>query len=83
LGEATPIWLWGFYGFFVLLLAIAGTVAGAGMLFYVGLLPVAVHLAWQIRTLDIDDPENCLARFRSNREAGLLVMIALLAGKVV
>ncbi|MGI9503381.1 MAG: 4-hydroxybenzoate octaprenyltransferase, partial [Geminicoccaceae bacterium] len=77
-----PIWLWGFYGFFLLLLAIAGAVVGMGWLFYVALLPVAAHFLWPITTLDIDDPDNCLARFRSNREAGLLVMIALLAGKV-
>ena len=32
---------------------------------------VAAHFAWQIMTLDIDDPDNCLARFRSNREAGV------------
>jgi 4-hydroxybenzoate polyprenyltransferase len=41
-----------------------------------------VHLAWQVRTLDLDDPTSCLARFRSNRELGLLVCLALLAGKV-
>ena len=82
LGSATPEWLLGFYGFFLLFLAIAGTVVGMGWLFYAGLLPVAAHLLWQIRTLDIDEPENCLARFRSNRETGLLVMIALLAGKI-
>ena len=81
-GEATPAWLWGFYGFSLLLLSFAGALAGMGWLFYVGLLPVAAHFSWQITTLDIDDPDNCLARFRSNREAGLLVMIALLAGKV-
>jgi 4-hydroxybenzoate polyprenyltransferase len=46
------------------------------------LLPLALHFAWQIRTLEIDDPANCLARFRANREAGLLAMLALLAGKV-
>ena len=81
-GEATSSWLWGFYGFALALLALAGTMVGMGWLFYLGLLPVAAHFAWQIMTLDIDDPDNCLARFRSNREAGLLVMIALLAGKV-
>ena len=63
-------------------LRLQGRLVGMGWLYYVALLPVAAHLAWQIQTLDIDDPENCLARFRSNREAGLLVMIALLAGKV-
>lgn len=82
LGEATPAWLCGFFGFFLLLLAAAGSMADMGWLFYVGLVPVALQLAWQVRTVDIDDPENCLARFRSNREVGLLVMIALLLGKV-
>ncbi len=30
------------------------------------------HLAWQIRSLDIDDPGICLRLFRSNRNAGLI-----------
>ena len=30
------------------------------------------HMAWQIRTLDIDNPAVCLRLFRSNRNAGLI-----------
>ena len=37
------------------------------------LLPAASHLVWQVLTLNPDDPDNPLARFRSNRFAGLLV----------
>jgi 4-hydroxybenzoate polyprenyltransferase len=40
------------------------------------LLPVAGHLAWQITTLDAEDPANPLARFRSNRWAGALMAAA-------
>ena len=40
------------------------------------LLPVAAHLLWQVATLDADDPENPLARFRSNRWAGALMAAA-------
>ncbi|MGB3166078.1 MAG: 4-hydroxybenzoate octaprenyltransferase [Alteraurantiacibacter sp.] len=40
------------------------------------LLPVALHLAWQVATLDADDPDNPLARFRSNRFAGALMAAA-------
>ena len=40
------------------------------------LLPAALHLAWQVATLDADDPKNPLARFRSNRFAGGLVAAA-------
>jgi len=38
----------------------------------------ALHLGWQVRTLDIDSPANCLTRFKSNRDFGLLVVLALL-----
>ena len=81
-GTATPFWLSGFYGLAVLLLGAAGVAVDMGWLFYLALSLVAAHFVWQILTLDIDDPDNCLARFRSNREAGLLVMIALLLGKI-
>ena len=60
----------------------AGAMVGMGWLFFIGLLPLAAHFSWQVMTLDIDNPENCLTRFRSNREAGLLVTIALLLGKI-
>jgi len=40
------------------------------------LLPVAAHLAWQVATLRPDDGGNALARFRSNRFAGLLMFLA-------
>ena len=40
------------------------------------LLPAAAHLAWQVATLVPADGANALARFRSNRVAGLLVFAA-------
>ena len=40
------------------------------------LAPVALHLVWQIATLDPSDPNNPLARFRSNRWAGALMAAA-------
>jgi 4-hydroxybenzoate polyprenyltransferase len=42
------------------------------------LLPVAAHLGWQVMTLVPDDGDNALARFRSNRGAGLLMAAACL-----
>ena len=41
-----------------------------------GLVPVALHFVWQVATLEIEDGENALARFRSNRFAGLLMFLA-------
>jgi len=62
-----------FYALAVLFIALAGWSAGAGIVFSLGLLAFAAHLAWQIRRLDIDDPVNCLAVFKSNRDAGLIL----------
>ena len=44
----------------------------------VALAPAALHLGWQVATLDPASGENALARFRSNRFAGLLVALACL-----
>ena len=82
LGAATRRWLWVFYGLTLALLAAAGWHMALGPRFYLLLLGAAAHFAWQIRTLDIDDPRSCLRRFRSNRDVGLLICLALLAGKV-
>ena len=40
------------------------------------LVPMALHLCWQVLTLDKADGTNALARFRSNRFAGLLMALA-------
>jgi len=40
------------------------------------LAPAALHLGWQALTLRADDGDNALARFRSNRTAGLLLAAA-------
>jgi 4-hydroxybenzoate polyprenyltransferase len=43
---------------------------------FVALVPAAMQLAWQVLTLDEADGEDALAKFRSNRFAGLLVFLA-------
>jgi 4-hydroxybenzoate polyprenyltransferase len=48
--------------------------------YFAALALVAVQFIWQVRTLDIDDPDNCLARFKSNRDAGLVMFIGCLLG---
>jgi 4-hydroxybenzoate polyprenyltransferase len=80
LGTATPTWLWRFYGAALVLMALAGMAAGKTFFFYAGLVAVAVMLARQIEEIDLDDPADCLARFRANRMVGLLVFAALIAG---
>lgn len=42
------------------------------------LLPIALHLLWQVATLRVEDGADALAKFRSNRFAGLLMFLACL-----
>jgi len=42
------------------------------------LVPIALHLFWQVSTLTATDGEDALNKFRSNRFAGLLMFLACL-----
>jgi 4-hydroxybenzoate polyprenyltransferase len=67
-----------FYALAVALIGIAGTMAGGGAIFLAGLAAFAVHLAWQILRIDIDDAALCLKLFKSNRDAGLILFAGML-----
>lgn len=41
----------------------------------VAMVPVGVHFAWQMNAWDHNDPASALRIFKSNREAGLLVLL--------
>ena len=77
-GEQTKPMLALFYALAVILIGAAGYAAGTGVIFALGLAAFAAHLAWQIVRLDIGDPDNCLAVFKSDRDAGLILFVALL-----
>jgi 4-hydroxybenzoate polyprenyltransferase len=62
----------------VILVGAAGFAAGAGAVFAFGLFAFAAHLIWQIIRLDIADPDRCLALFKSDRDAGLILFAGLL-----
>ncbi|MCS0494712.1 4-hydroxybenzoate octaprenyltransferase [Ancylobacter sp. MQZ15Z-1] len=83
LGSATRPWLAVLYAGAALLIGAALVAAGAGPLAYAGLAAFALHLAWQVRRLDIDDPALCLVVFRSNRDAGLLLFAGLAAAALL
>jgi 4-hydroxybenzoate polyprenyltransferase len=72
-----------FYAAAVVLIGAALALAGAGFPAWIGLLGFAVHLGWQIRRLQIGDPALCLRIFKSNRDAGLLLLLGLLADAVL
>src|SRR5579884_4441791 len=78
-GDRTKPMLAVFYSLAAALIGIAGVLAGAGALSWLGLAAFAAHLAWQIVRLDIRDPALCLAVFKSDRDAGLILFAGMAA----
>lgn len=81
-GERTRPFLLFCYGGAMALLLLAGFLAGSGALFYPALLLPGALLLWQAGRLDIHNPALCLRLFQRNREVGLLVALAFLAGRL-
>ena len=61
--------------------ALGGVNAGFGSVYFGGLSMVAAHYAWQIKTLNIEDPARCWTLFQSNRWLGLLLFSTIVAAK--
>jgi len=78
-GDATKTWVGGFYAVAIVLWAIAGWLAGAQFVFFIGLVVAAFHFSWQVNTLNINSAANCLERFKSNRTIGIIVIVAICA----
>src|SRR6478736_1670410 len=78
-GAATHRALVVFYSLAVVLIGVALALTGGRWPAWIGLIAFAAHLVWQIRRLDIGDPELCKRIFYSNRDAGLLLFAGLLA----
>ncbi|MEM1362176.1 MAG: 4-hydroxybenzoate octaprenyltransferase [Pseudomonadota bacterium] len=88
--DRTPQWLWRFHIATVFLLALGTGIAFGPdaatlplVLGLTGVLAMGLHMSWQMRQLDTNNPESCMRIFRSNRDAGLLLalffLLALLA----
>lgn len=78
-GARTRAWLSGLYLSALTLWAAAAAMAGAGWATALALAGAGLCFAWQVATLDTGDAANCLARFRSNRFVGWLVLAGLVA----
>jgi len=83
LGDRTKPWLWVFY-----LAALAGFTASGALAdvvwpFYAGIGAAALLFVWQAVTLKINDPENCLAKFKLNFWVGALLFAGIVAARAM
>ena len=83
LGGRTRPWLFIFYAVAAALWGVAGQAAGLGLPYWIGLALVVLQLAWQAARVDTASPEDCLAKFRSNRWTGWLLLFAIIAAHVL
>ncbi|MDJ0893616.1 MAG: 4-hydroxybenzoate octaprenyltransferase [Alphaproteobacteria bacterium] len=77
LGPKTRPFLYQVYAATVLLMAAMGWFIGYGWPFYACLAAGAAQLFWQAHRVALDDPEDCLAKFRSNRLFAWLVLAGM------
>ena len=82
-GSFSRLWLAGFALAMLALLDLAGAIAGLRTAFHVMLIPVGLHLAWLLLFWRPDDPRDCLKRFQASRWTGLLVTLAIIAGRLI
>lgn len=77
-GERSKKWVGGFYAASWSLIALAAFIGGAGTLSLGLLVLPGVHLLLQVLLWKIDSPASALRWFKSNRDCGLLFLLAFL-----
>ena len=77
-GKKTKLCLCILYLLMILNLVSTGIVFQLTSSFYLITTVIFLHLMWQIYTLEINDPKNCLSRFKSNRWVGLAMLAAII-----
>jgi 4-hydroxybenzoate polyprenyltransferase len=75
-GADSKKWILRFYAAAFTLMLASGFTEHTGWPFGLVILAAGAHLLWQVRALNIDDADNCLHVFRSNRETGALIAAA-------
>lgn len=83
MNEKTKMFVSLFYLAMVIFLMIAGRLVFNyhNVLYYFSLLIALVHLIWQVKAVDLDNPDDCMRKFRSNAKFGWIVFIGILLEK--
>lgn len=76
-GENSPKWVKRFYEMTTLFLVFAVLLQNGGLWTSMLILAACAHLLWQLTEWKPEDPASSLNIFRSNRDFGLLILLAL------
>lgn len=82
-GNKSRFYIGLFFFISLLLLLLCGFFSNLSWPYYIGLLLAALQAAWQTFTINFDDPKSCLLYFKSNRDFGLIILIAIIFGQIM
>ena len=72
------------YLIFLISLILIGYLMNFKLLYFILLIIPSIHLIFfQVKKLIINDPNNCLLKFRSNNLLGITILINILLGKII
>jgi 4-hydroxybenzoate polyprenyltransferase len=80
LKSSTKLFIYIVYTITIFGIFLIGWINGFSILFYLFMLIAFCQLIWQIRTVDLDNPRECLSKFKSNRLFGFLITFAIFIG---
>lgn len=81
--ENTKAWLVGLYGATLAFLALAFYISSMPLIAFITLVFVMGLFIWQIKVLDIDNPDQCLRLFKFNGKVGLVIFAGLAVALVM
>lgn len=82
-GDKGKQWIGGFYVLTWGLWAWAGALLGLHWAYYAVLALIGAHFAWQVATFDLNRPDRNFRLFRANMAAGVVLIVACLAGTLI
>uniref|UniRef100_A0A0K0FUP2 4-hydroxybenzoate polyprenyltransferase, mitochondrial n=1 Tax=Strongyloides venezuelensis TaxID=75913 RepID=A0A0K0FUP2_STRVS len=82
-GDKTKTWLSAFSAATISGLALSGFMADQAWPYYLALLFTSGHLAWQVKTVDINSSEDCWKKFKSNHYLGGILFAGIVAGNLL
>ena len=81
-GLSSKPWLFGFYSLALIMFFLVGYSLTLNWPFYLGLWIASIQLFWQIWSVDIHSPNDCLRKFQSNKIFGWLLLAGIFASRV-
>ena len=80
LKSSTKLFIYTVYTITIFGIFLIGWINGFSIPFYLFILIAFCQLIWQIRTVNLDNPRECLSKFKSNRLFGFLITFAIFIG---